>query len=243
MWIALYKKELCGFFYNRSAYFIMAVYIVMSLVVSFFLGLYFVVDNPSMRSYFVFQPQVLMMIVPAMTMRLWAEENKIGTIEILLTLPFNSFTLVTAKFMAAWTLAGILLLMSLPLMLSTAFLVHIDTMNIAAAYGGTFLAAGVLVALGCAVSALTSLPTTAYLSSVLLGWLLINFNFTSLVAKISARLPDAPFFLDNSLNFSNRYQGFVNGQFSVDSFLYFISLITVLLVFNCVSIVAKRSGK
>ena len=243
MWLALYKKELNGFFYNRSAYAILAAYLVLSLLAAVFLGMYFVVDNPSMRSYFAFQPHILLMVVPALTMKLWAEENKTGTLEILMTLPINDWTLITAKFAAAWSVAALMLLMSVPLAVSTAWVIDTDTLNIMSSYAGAFFAAGVLASLGCFVSCLTSVPAAAYLLSVLLGWAVIGLNLSPLLSWPLSFLPDAPFLLPEALNFSMRYQSFLSGLLTPDSFWYFISLICLLLFFNRLAVAAKRSGK
>ena len=120
MLTALYKRELGSFFFNYSAYFIFAVYMVFSLVFAVFVGMYFVVDNPAMRSYFAFQPLVLSVTLPAVTGRLWSEEAKTGTLEALLTLPADDLTLVFGKFAAAWTMGGLMILTSVPLALLTA---------------------------------------------------------------------------------------------------------------------------
>ena len=117
MLTALYKRELGSFFFNYSAYFIFAVYMVFSLVFAVFVGMYFVVDNPAMRSYFAFQPLVLSVTLPAVTGRLWSEEAKTGTLEALLTLPADDLTLVFGKFAAAWTMGGLMILTSVPLAL------------------------------------------------------------------------------------------------------------------------------
>ena len=150
MLTALYKRELGSFFFNYSAYFIFAVYMVFSLVFAVFVGMYFVVDNPAMRSYFAFQPLVLSVTLPAVTGRLWSEEAKTGTLEALLTLPADDLTLVFGKFAAAWTMGGLMILTSVPLALLTAGTVAVDPLNLASAYFGALLAAAALSALGCA---------------------------------------------------------------------------------------------
>lgn len=243
MWSALYKKELSGFFYNRSAYFILAIYLFLSLLAAVFLGYYFVVDNPSMRSYFAFQPHILLMIIPALTMKLWAEENKNGTIEILLTFPIGDWTLVSAKFAAAWSVSGLMLLMSVPLAVSTAMVIDTDNLNIVSDYGGALLAAGVLTALGCWISCLVNVPAAAYLTGVCLGWGIVGLNLSPLLTPLVSLLPHTPFLLPEALNFSTRYQSFLNGLLSADSVFYFISLIVLLLFFNYLTVAAKRSGR
>lgn len=168
------------------------------------------------------------------------EEAKNGTLEVLLTFPLSDATLVTAKFAAALTLTALMLCFSLPLAFSTAAIVPVDGMNIASAYLGTFLAAAALTALGCAVSVAVPLPAASYLISVLLGWALVGLNFSPLVSALSSYLPNPPFYLADALNFSSRYQAFLNGCFSVDSILYFISLTGMLLIFNGMATAEKR---
>ncbi len=243
LWAVLCKKELDGFFYGFSAYFILAVYWALSLLAAVFFGLYFVVDNPSMRSFFAFQPQVMVVVLPAVTMRLWAEESKNGTLELLFTFPVGNAALVGSKFLAGWIMSLLMLALSLPLAVSTSAVVAVDVLNIVSAYAGAVLAAGVLTALGCVVSSVVSLPAAAYLLSVLAGWALIGFNLSPLLSSLAEKLPDAPFYLPEALNFSSRYQGFINGQFSPDSVFYFVSLTAALLFFNWVIVNEKRNGK
>ena len=146
MWTVLYKRI--------ERFFITARHILSCLFIwcfrcwrPSFSVLYFVADNPAMRSYFAFQPQILAVVIPAVTMRVWSEEAKNGTLEVLLTFPVSDAALVTAKFAAAFTLAALMLSFSLPLAFSTAAIVPVDGVNIAAAYLGTFLAAAALTAL------------------------------------------------------------------------------------------------
>ncbi len=201
MLTALYKRELGSFFFNYSAYFIFAVYMVFSLVFAVFVGMYFVVDNPAMRSYFAFQPLVLSVTLPAVTGRLWSEKAKTGTLEALLTLPADDLTLVFGKFAAAWTMGGLMTLTSVPLALLTAGTVAVDPLNLASAYFGALLAAAALSALGCAVSCLIPLPAAAYLVSVFFGWLLIFFNPAPLFSPLAGVWPEMPFYLPSALDF------------------------------------------
>ena len=243
MLTALYKRELGSFFFNYSAYFIFAVYMVFSLVFAVFVGMYFVVDNPAMRSYFAFQPLVLSVTLPAVTGRLWSEEAKTGTLEALLTLPADDLTLVFGKFAAAWTMGGLMILTSVPLALLTAGTVAVDPLNLASAYFGALLAAAALSALGCAVSCLIPLPAAAYLVSVFFGWLLIFFNPAPLFSPLAGVWPEMPFYLPSALDFSSRYQSFTDGYFGLDGVFYFVSLTAALLAFNWVAGYAARRGR
>lgn len=243
MGMTLYKRELSSFFYNYSAYFILAFYMFFSLSVAFFAGMYFVVDNPSMRSYFEFQPLIQALVLPAAAVRLWSDEAKNGTQEVLLTLPVKSSTVVGSKFAAGFSLSLLMLLTVLPLIFLTGRIIAVDPLNIASAFLGSVLSAAVLMALGCAVSCLIPLPSVAYLASAVLGIILISFKAAPFVAPLATALPDAPFYLPEALDFWERYQGFVNGYFGLDAIFYFVSLMLTFLIFNWVVLYQKRRGR
>ncbi len=240
--MVLYKKELGAFFCGYTAYFVFTVYLLLSMVCACFDGLYFVTDNPSMRSYFACQPAVLSTVMPVIAMRLWAEEAKTGTEEILLTLPVGNFALVSAKIAAGWTVGTLMLMLSLPLAMSTMLVVTTDPLNIASAYGGVWLTVMVLTVLSGGVSALTALPFAAYLISLVLGLLLMNINFSPLLRPLMEKLPDAPFGLSGALDFSVRYMAFMDGHFGPSDIFYFLSLGGVLLVLNWMVVSNKRNG-
>lgn len=243
MLMTLYKRELGSFFYNYSAYFVFAVYMVFSLVFAVFAGMYFVVDNPAMRSYFAFQPTVLALTLPAVTGRLWSEEAKTGTLEVLLTLPAADLTLVLSKFAAALTMGALMILTSVPLALLTAGTVAVDPLNLVSAYLGALLAAAALSALGCVVSCLIPLPAAAYPVGVFFGWLLVFFNPAPLFTPLAEAWPEMPFYLPSALDFSSRYQSFTDGHFGLDGVFYFVSLTAALLAFNWVVVYAARRGR
>jgi len=242
MWFGLYKREFFSFFNNYSAYFIVVIYLLLSLLTSFYFGLYYSIDNPSMNSFFSFQPQILAVIIPAITMRAWSDEYRSGTVETLLTFPISTASLVTAKFFACFTFSALLVLSTLPLLITTAAVAELDYLNIFSSYIGLFLSLGVFCAIGCTVSAFSSLPAVSYLFSVLASWAITGFNFNLLTNQLSKVLPNAPFYFENSLNFSTHYQSFLNGQIGVDTVIYFISFAGFMLIFNSV-VVSQRRGR
>lgn len=241
MWFALYKKELSGFFYGYPAYFIMLVYAVLSLLIAFFFGMYAATDNAAMLSYFAFQPQALVVVIPAMTMRLWAEEVKNGTIETLFTFPFSNITLVTAKFAAGWSFAAFMTLMFLPLALSTARVAGVAWANVFSAWAGTFLGAGLLTAAGAALSLLNTAPAAAYLTAVAVGWVIVALNFTAIIDFFAFRGENTAFAAASALNFSGHYQSFLNGNPGIGDIVYFVAMIVFCLWFNVMLAAYKRS--
>lgn len=162
----IFQKEFCSFFRTRLAYFVLGIYLFLSMFCTFYLGLYFDVLNANLFSFFYFQVNILMLLVPALTMRLWADEYKTGSIELLLTQPLSYTAVVVGKFLAAWGLCLLMLVCTFPLWIYTAASLPADNLNIAASYFGCFLISGSMCAVGCMVSAFNKSPIVAYLGSV-----------------------------------------------------------------------------
>lgn len=234
----LYKREITSFFYSGTAYAVLGVYVLVSMLSAIFLGEYFFSADAAMTAFFAYQPQVLVMIVPAITMRCWAEEKKNGTIENLLTFPLSSAELVFAKFGAALTIVLMMLVFSLPLLLTSAIYIKPDWGCVFSSYLGFVFAGAAITALGCAISASTSLPIAAYLGAVICGILWVNFNFGGLITKIWV---NAPFYFDGVLNFDANYHNFLNGQFNPASVVYFISITVLLLMCNWLIVAGWRT--
>lgn len=235
---SVFRRDLMGFFYGSAAYFVFAVYALLSAVLAVFWGMYFVSPGQSMLPYFAFQPQVLAVLMPAVTMRSWAEERKNGTFENLLTYPVSSWSLVLAKFYAAFTVGAFMLVFSLPLLLTTAFYLTPDYGNIFCCYVGTLGTIAVLAAAGCFFSSLVSLPSVSYLLGLAAGVLWINFNWGGFA---SALWPDAPFYFENALDFGGNYQNFLNGQLVPAGVFYFAGLCMLLLFLNWLAVAGRRT--
>lgn len=235
---SIFKRDFMSFFYSSSAYAIFAVYALLSISLAVFWGMYFVTPNQSMMSYFAFQPQILAILIPAITMRGWAEEGKTGTIENLLTYPVSSLGLVWGKFCAAFVISAVMLLFSLPLLVTTVFYLPVDYGNILCSYLGCLGMIAVLTAAGSFVSSLVSMPAVSYLLGLAAGVLWINFNWGRLLTSIWA---DAPFYFAGVLDFNSNYQNFLDGQLSPAGVFYFISLCLLLLFFNWLVIAGRRA--
>jgi ABC-2 type transport system permease protein len=111
----VYKRELAAYFATPLAYIFIVIFLALSGAMTFFLGSFFERGQADLAPFFVFHPWLYLLLVPAISMRLWAEERKNGTIELLLTLPLTPAHAVLAKFLAAWTFAGIALALTVPI--------------------------------------------------------------------------------------------------------------------------------
>ena len=236
----LFAKEFGSYFRTRLGYFVLVIYAALSMTAAFYSGGYFDLANDSLFSLFYFQPEIFTLLAPALTMKLWADERRYGTLELLLSQPVNYLPLVAGKFLASWTFCALMLVLTVPLWISTAALQLLDNLHIVFCYLACLLAAGALCAVGCTVSAFNSNPVSAYVISVFICWLLklSSFDYLIRAAKISNELVIR---ISNSVNFDQHYQNILNGQLSPGNLVYFISVIFFALWINTAAVEYKRS--
>src|SRR5215467_7552422 len=153
--LTIFRRELVSYFSTPLAYVFIVIFLVMAGVLTFFLGNFFDRGQADLQSFFSLHPWLYLVLIPALSMRLWAEERKSGTIELFLTLPVRLWEAVVGKFLAAWCFAGIALALTFPLLLTVNFLGDPDNGVIVAGYIASWLMAGAILALGEAVSAAT----------------------------------------------------------------------------------------
>lgn len=237
----LFLKEFKSYFRTHTAYFIMMIYLVLSMIAAFYSGYFFLMDNTDLISFFSFQPEILAVLIPAVTMRLWADEHKSGTIEFLLTQPVKYSVLVYAKYFAAVAFCLLLLLMTVPFVFYVNQLTNVDNYNVAASYLGCLLVSGTFCAIGCTVSSFSSNAVVAYLISVFLSWVAYSTNFNFILGIISSLSGQNISPNQLSLNLTSNFQTFASGQLGVDSIVYFLSAIILVLWFNIVSVEYKKS--
>src|SRR2546421_11304584 len=153
--LTIFRRELAAYFATPLAYVFIVIFLVMAGVLTFFLGSFFERGQADLQSFFTFHPWLYLVLIPALSMRLWAEERKSGTIELFLTLPIRLAEAVLGKFLAAWVFAGIALALTFPFWLTVNFLGEPDNGVILAGYLASWLMAGAVLAIGAAVSATT----------------------------------------------------------------------------------------
>jgi ABC-2 type transport system permease protein len=222
----IFKKEFKSYFNSPVAY----VYIILFLSVPawFFLKRLFSESQADMRGYFEMLPMVYLIFIPAVSMRLWAEENKMGTIEVLMTLPVRSFEIIIGKFVAAWALVGVILLLSFPLPITVCRLGDADTGLIVGGYIGAFLMAGSFLSIGIFISCITENQIVAFIVSSVacLILFLIGSNF------VLSALPDwiVPFL--SSLGLGNHFASISRGVIDSRDIFYYLSVMVFCIFLN-----------
>src|SRR5579872_5501014 len=153
--LIIFRRELASYFAAPLAYVFIVIFLVLAGVLTFFAGDFFGRGQDDLQSFFGFHPWLYLVLIPALSMRLWAEERKSGTIELFLTLPIRMIEAVVGKFLAAWCFAGIALALTFPFWLTVNFLGQPDNGVILAGYLASWLMAGAILAIGAAISAAT----------------------------------------------------------------------------------------
>ena len=159
----IFSKEFGGYFRSRLAYFLIGAYAFISMFAAFYMGAFFDLNNMELYSFFYFQGDVFALLVPALTMRLWAEERRSGTMELLLTQPVSYTAVALGKFLSAWVFCLLLLLATVPFLLCPAAIYPLDYLNILSSYLACFFIAGIFCSVGCCVSAFNKSPVIAYM--------------------------------------------------------------------------------
>src|SRR5207248_1876180 len=158
----IFRRELASYFATPLAYIFIVIFLVMAGTFAFFIGNFFERGQADLQAFFTFHPWLYLVLIPALSMRLWAEERKSGTIELFLTLPVRLSEAVLGKFLAAWCFAGIALALTFPFWITVNVLGAPDNGVILASYIGSFLMAGAILAIGAAVSAVTKSQVIAF---------------------------------------------------------------------------------
>jgi ABC-2 type transport system permease protein len=239
--IAIYRRELAGYFATPVAYVFIVIFLLAIGSFTFYFGQFFLSGRAQLDVFFGFHPWIYLFLLPAISMRLWAEEQRAGTIELLMTLPVPVMASVIGKFLAAWVFAGIALALTFPMWATVNFLGNPDNGVIIASYFGSWLMAGAYLSIGSCLSALTNNQVIAFVLSVV-----VCFMFT--IAGHSMVLDFfqgwAPTFLVNSISsfsFLTHFNSIMNGVIDLRDLLFFGSLITLSLFINAVVIDLKRA--
>ena len=239
---AILRRELAGYFSSPLAYVFITIFLMLSGALTFYLGGFFGRAQADLQSFFLFHPWLYLFLIPAVAMRLWAEERKSGTVEFLMTLPVSTFEAVMGKFLAAWIFTGIALGLTFPFWITVNVLGDPDNGVIFAAYLGSWLMAGAYLAIGSCLSALTKNQVIAFVLTATICFL-FNLSGVELVQNFLRSLTPAVF-ADAVAGFSflTNFQSIAQGVIDLRDILFFGSLIAVALFMNALVVDLKRAA-
>lgn len=239
--LAIFKRELAGYFATPVAYVFIVIFLFVTGVFTFQLGQFFERGQADLRPFFDFHPWLYLFLIPAISMRLWAEERKQGTIELLMTLPVTMASAVTGKFLAAWAFGGVSLLLTFPIWITVNVLGNPDNGVILASYIGSFLMAGGFLAVGSFVSSTTKNQVIAFVVSVVLCFGLLISGYSPVMGFFSGWAPQAVLDAVAGFSFLTHFDAISRGVIDLRDLVFFASLIGVFLFANAVVIEQKKS--
>lgn len=241
-WSAIFKRELAGYFATPIAYVFIVIFLLLAGVFTFQLGgFYDTYRQADLRPFFDFLPWLFLFLIPAVSMRLWAEERRSGTIELLLTLPVAPGGAVLGKFLAAWVFTGIALLLTFPLWITVNYLGRPDNGALAAGYLGAWLMAGGFLAIGSCVSAFTKSQVIAFVITVVICLGFVLAGFAPVIDFFKGWAPDAIVEGVASMSFLTRFDNLGKGVIVLRDLVFFGSLIAVFLVATAVALDMKKA--
>ena len=232
-------KEFKFYFQSKMIYLILFVYATMSAGFVLYVSDFYENTVANMAQFFIYQPGILATIIPVLTMRLWADEYKYNTLELILTQPISIAAVVLGKFLAAWSVAGIMILSSGGIWVMVAFMVNLDNRWIAINYLITFLMAGSLCALASLIAVFCYNAIAAFLGALALCLLTVMANFSYWIEKI---IPDNVILNDlvKSFDFKWQFENMIMGQVGVGGGVYFVLLIVAALWTSLIAVEYKR---
>lgn len=239
-WI-IARRELAAYFSSPLAYIFIVIFLVMAGGLTFFFGSFLDRGQADLSVFFLYHPYLYLFLIPAVGMRLWAEERKAGTIEFLMTLPVSTGQAVIGKFIAAWIFAGIALALTFPIWLSVNYLGQPDNGVIVAAYIGSWLMAGGFLALSSCVSALTKNQVIAFVLAAAICFVFLMSGVEIVQAFFRAWAPQA--FVDTvgSLSFLTNFNDLSQGVIDIRALVFFGLVIGIALYINTL-VVETRKG-
>ena len=221
---SIFKREFASCFSTPLALVFLAIFLMLSGFFTFKLGGFYDAGQADLRSFFVWHPWLYLFIVPAVSMRLWAEEKKTGTIELLFTLPVSLFEAMAGKFFAAWAFIGISLLLTFPMVMTVGYLGDPDLGVILASYFGSFLMAGTYLAIGICLSAATNNQVIAFVISTTICLVFILLGFEPVVAMLLGLFPETFVNQLTNLSFPYHFEAIQRGVIDFRDIVYFVSV-------------------
>ena len=239
--LTIFRRELASYFASPLAYVFIVIFLVLTGVVTFFGGNFFERGQDDLRPFFGFHPFLYLVLIPALAMRLWAEERKSGTIELFLTLPISMTEAVVGKFLAAWCFAGIALALTFPFWLSVNYLGHPDNGVILASYVGSFLVAGTLLAIGACVSAVTKNQVIAFVVTAAIAFVLTLSGSTVVLGVVRGWAPEPLLRALVATSVTGHFTAIDRGVLDLRDVVYFVSVIVACLFANAILVDLKKA--
>ena len=239
---AIARRELSAYFTSPVAYVFLVIFLLIAGFFTFMIGSFFERGEASLASFFAWHPWIYLFLVPAIGMRVWSEERRSGTMELLLTMPINAWEAILAKFLASWVFLAIALVLTFPIVITVNLLGEPDNGTIVAGYIGSLFLAGAFLAITCMTSALTRNQVVAFILSVVLCLFLILAGFNPVTDLMTRWANPAIVQIVASFSVITHFDGFQKGVIDTRDLFFFLSVIGFALFATSVIIRNHRAG-
>jgi len=237
----IFRREFASYFATPLAFVFIVIFLILAGVFAFYIGTFYERGQADLEPFFSYHPWLYLFLIPALSMRLWAEERKSGTIELLMTLPVTLWQAVVGKFLAAWLFAGVALALTFPMWITVNYLGDPDNGTILAAYIGSFLMAGGFLAIGACISATTRNQVIAFIFTVVVCFLFLLAGFALVLEVFEGWAPQPIIDAIASLSFLTHFTSISKGVIDFRDLLYFGTLIAVWLAANAIVLDLKKA--
>ncbi len=231
---AVFKKELAAYFNSPIAYIFIGVFLVVSMWL--FWQDFFLTGQATIRGYLSLLPWIFLFLTPAITMRLWSEEKRSGTIEVLLTLPIKDQEVVLGKFLSSLAFLGINLALSLTLPITVALLGSLDWGPVVGGYLGALFLGAAYLSLGLYISSLTRNQIVAFLLAIVVSFIFYIIGSNLVLESVGSGLASVLSFIGLGSHFSNIAKGVLDSR----DIIYYLTFIVFFLFLNVRSLSARQ---
>ncbi len=237
----IFKREFASYFATPVAYVFIAVFLVLAGVSTFQMGRFFENEQANLHAFFQWHPALYQILIPALSMRLWAEERKGGTIELLMTLPVSLWSAVLGKYLAAWAFTAVALFLTFPIVITVNYLGNPDNGTIITAYLGSLFMAGGFLAIGSCVSAVTKNQVIAFVITIVVCGLFVLAGTPMVQGWLQGVVPTIISDTVRSFSFLTHFSAIRRGVIDARDVLFFASLIGCFLFMNAVIVDLKKA--
>ena len=240
--MGILKREFAAYFGSPVAYVFIVIFLLLSGFFTFMISQFYEAGQADLRGFFDWHPWIFLFLIPAVGMRLWAEERRTGTIELILTLPVSLTQLILGKFLAAWLFIGVALLLTFPMFLTVVYLGDPDTGAVFSAYLGSFLLAGAYLSVGCMTSSLTRNQVISFILSVVICLFLVLAGWPPVTDFFSGWAPIWLVNIVSGFSFMSHFASIERGVIDLRDLCYYLSVIFFMLFANGVILQNRRAS-
>jgi len=236
------RREFAAYFATPLASVFLIIFVALTGAFAFYVGNFFDRGQADLYTFFAYHPWLYLLLVPAVAMRLWAEERKTGTIELLMTLPVSPWEAVLGKFLAAWAFVGLALVLTFPIWITVNLLGEPDNGVIVASYAGSFLMAGAFLAIGSFISALTKNQVIAFILAATICFLFVMSGVDLVQNSLRAWAPAIVSSAVSSMSFLSHFEQITRGVIELPTIILFASIIVAALFANVIALDQKKAA-